>query len=197
MTIFNSLFLACCSWRCSQSPCSPCAYLPPRRCRGASKASAAAADRRRRRPNPWLTRIIKLTGPLAKLSVPDEGWENSLMRTRFMNAGFRKASAPVIFFAAKTALAVGLPLMVFFTASACRARNSVPTAAVLAVVRGSVRLLPAQHDPEEHHRAPAARVVRELSGRARPDDRVRRGGAAHGRCAGPGRRRDRHEEPRC
>jgi tight adherence protein C len=74
-----------------------------------------------------VTRIIKLTGPLAKLSVPDEGWENSVMRTRFMNAGFRKASAPVIFFAAKTALAVGLPLTVFFTFSMSSAKFSSNT----------------------------------------------------------------------
>jgi tight adherence protein C len=65
-------------------------------------------------PNPWVTRIIKLTGPLAKLSVPDEGWEKSVMRTRFMNAGFRQPTAPVIFFTAKTALAIGLPLLLFF-----------------------------------------------------------------------------------
>jgi tight adherence protein C len=68
-------------------------------------------------PNPWVTRIIKLTGPLAKLSVPDEGWENSVMRTRFMNAGFRQSAAPIIYFTAKTALAVGLPLVIFFTLS--------------------------------------------------------------------------------
>jgi tight adherence protein C len=66
---------------------------------------------------PWATRIIKLTGPLAKLSVPDEGWENSAMRTRFMNAGLRQSAAPIIYFTAKTALAVGLPLVIFFTVS--------------------------------------------------------------------------------
>lgn len=65
-------------------------------------------------PSPWAAHIIKLTGPLAKLSVPNEGWETSMLRTRFMHAGFRNPSAPAIFFAAKTALAVGLPLVVFF-----------------------------------------------------------------------------------
>ena len=63
--------------------------------------------------NEWLARIVKLTGPLAKLSVPEEGWENSALRTRFMNAGFRSPSAPAIFFAAKTLLAAGLPLVLF------------------------------------------------------------------------------------
>lgn len=65
--------------------------------------------------NEWLARIVKLTGPLAKLSVPEEGWENSALRTRFMNAGLRTPSAPAIFFAAKTLLATTLPLALFFT----------------------------------------------------------------------------------
>lgn len=65
-------------------------------------------------PSPWIESIIKLTGPLAKLSLPTEGWENSMLRTRFMNAGLRHTSAPIIYFTAKTALAIGLPLLVFF-----------------------------------------------------------------------------------
>lgn len=63
---------------------------------------------------PWMARIIKLSGPLANLSLPKEGWENSALRTRFMNAGFRNASAPVVYFTAKTILAIGLPLFAFF-----------------------------------------------------------------------------------
>jgi tight adherence protein C len=61
----------------------------------------------------WMARIVKLTGPLAKLSVPDEGWETSPLRMRFMNAGLRNPSAPAVFFAAKTLLAAGLPLALF------------------------------------------------------------------------------------
>ena len=65
-------------------------------------------------PSTWTARIVKLTGPLANLSLPTDGWENSVLRTRFMNAGFRNSSAPAIYFAAKTILAIGLPLIVFF-----------------------------------------------------------------------------------
>lgn len=85
-----------------------------------ARAGAAAVDA----PNPWVARIVKLTGPLAKLSVPEQGWENSVMRTRFMNAGFRRSSAPVIYFGAKTALAVGLPLAIFFSVSMSGAKLS-------------------------------------------------------------------------
>ncbi|MDR3390412.1 MAG: type II secretion system F family protein [Sulfuriferula sp.] len=61
----------------------------------------------------WVRRIVKLTGPLAKLSLPKEGWENSQLRIRFMNAGYRSATAPVLFFSVKTALTFALPGLFF------------------------------------------------------------------------------------
>lgn len=61
-------------------------------------------------PEPaWVQRIVKLGGPLAKLSLPAEGWEKSTLRIRFMNAGYQTASAPILFFAAKTILTLLLP----------------------------------------------------------------------------------------
>lgn len=59
----------------------------------------------------WVSRIVKLTGPLAKLALPAEGWENSKFRIRFMNAGYRTGTAPVMFFATKTILACLLPAL--------------------------------------------------------------------------------------
>lgn len=57
----------------------------------------------------WIQRVVKLSGPIAKLSLPAEGWEKSKLRIRFMNAGYRTSSAPVLFFAAKTILTIALP----------------------------------------------------------------------------------------
>lgn len=57
----------------------------------------------------WISRFVKLTGPLAKLSLPKEGWEHSQLRIRFMNAGLRNPSAPVLFFASKTLLTFAMP----------------------------------------------------------------------------------------
>ena len=62
----------------------------------------------------WAAHIVKLSGPLAKLSLPDEEWGSSQTRTRFMHAGLRHRSAPTVFFTAKTVLAISLPLIVFF-----------------------------------------------------------------------------------
>lgn len=68
----------------------------------------------KRGPSPWLAKIVAISEPVAKLSLPDEDWENSSLRVRFMNAGLRHPSAPIVFFAAKTMLAVVLPLTVYF-----------------------------------------------------------------------------------
>jgi len=61
----------------------------------------------------WRERLARLAEPLAKLSVPAEGWEGSPIRLRFINAGWRAASTPGLFHAGKTALTIGLPLTVF------------------------------------------------------------------------------------
>lgn len=60
----------------------------------------------------WIERVAKVTQPLTKLSIPEEGWEKSALRTRFMNAGWRNPHAPPLFFAAKTILALLGPAIV-------------------------------------------------------------------------------------
>jgi tight adherence protein C len=57
----------------------------------------------------WHAKVVKVATPMAKLSAPKEGWENSSLRVRFMQAGLREASWPAVFYAAKTLLALGLP----------------------------------------------------------------------------------------
>jgi tight adherence protein C len=61
----------------------------------------------------WVETVVNLAAPLAKLSVPTEGWEGSPVRMRFINAGWRNTSAPGLFYAGKTVLALLLPLVVF------------------------------------------------------------------------------------
>lgn len=63
----------------------------------------------------WAASLASAVKPLAKLSLPAEGWEGSAIRLRFINAGWRGSSAPVIFFGIKTTLAVILPLLVLLT----------------------------------------------------------------------------------
>jgi len=96
-----------------------------------------------RPPSQWVQRIVKLTGPLARLSVPEEGWESSSVRTHFMNAGFRNPSAPVIYFAAKTALALLFPALLYLYVSTTGSKLQGNTLlAVLLVVAAIGYYLP-------------------------------------------------------
>ena len=59
----------------------------------------------------WVERVAKVAQPFTRLSLPEEGWEKSVLRTRFMNAGWRTSAAPTLYFAAKTLLALALPAL--------------------------------------------------------------------------------------
>ncbi|QJD89661.1 type II secretion system F family protein [Duganella dendranthematis] len=61
----------------------------------------------------WVDTLVNMAAPLAKLSVPTEGWESSPVRKRFINAGWRTPSTPGMFYAGKTMLALVLPLLAF------------------------------------------------------------------------------------
>jgi tight adherence protein C len=97
--------------------------------------AGGAALRPERPPSQWVQRVVKITGPLAKLSVPEEGWEASSVRTHFMNAGFRNPSAPMLYFAAKTALALLFPalLYLYVSTTGSNLHGNVLLAALLVV----------------------------------------------------------------
>jgi len=61
----------------------------------------------------WSEKIVKLASPLAKLSLPTDGWEQSPLRLRFMHAGYRGTGPIAIYFAAKTGLAILFPGLVY------------------------------------------------------------------------------------
>ena len=67
----------------------------------------------RRMNQRWMEHLISLTRPLAKLSLPEEGWEESPARIRFINAGWRKSTAPALFYGAKTGLTLLLPILMY------------------------------------------------------------------------------------
>jgi tight adherence protein C len=81
------------------------------------KARLLVLDERERARTPraggWRERLSRMAEPLAKLSVPAEGWESSPVRLRFINAGWRDPATPGLFHAGKTALTLGLPLLAY------------------------------------------------------------------------------------
>lgn len=62
----------------------------------------------------WTETIVKIAGPLAHLSAPEDDWEHSPLRVRFLNAGIRHPDARLYYFAAKTVLPLLLAAIAFF-----------------------------------------------------------------------------------
>ncbi len=60
----------------------------------------------------WLRRLRLIAKPLAAFSAPKGGQEDSDLRTRFTHAGWRQPDAIALYFAIKTILLLGLPLLV-------------------------------------------------------------------------------------
>ncbi len=56
----------------------------------------------------WVKTVVRVIGPFAKLSAPDVKWESSPLRMKFIHAGIRNGSAPMIYFGAKTLLPIVL-----------------------------------------------------------------------------------------
>ena len=63
--------------------------------------------------NKLLGWVADVTRPISKLSMPEEGFEKSSIRLRFVHAGIRNATAAAAFFGIKTLLTLGLPLLGF------------------------------------------------------------------------------------
>ncbi len=73
----------------------------------------------------WTETVLKLAGPLARLSVPQGDWDNSPLRIRFLNAGIRHEDARLVYFAAKTVLPLVFAFMVFLAAQAANTADSL------------------------------------------------------------------------
>lgn len=52
----------------------------------------------------WAATVVRITGPFAKVALPEGEWESSPVRLRLLNAGIRHRDARIVFFGAKTLL---------------------------------------------------------------------------------------------
>lgn len=61
--------------------------------------------------SPLLTVFGKWIRLFGRVLMPEEGWENSTLRTQFMNAGFRGESVLLVYFGVKSLLTLLFPLL--------------------------------------------------------------------------------------
>ena len=87
--------------------------LRPNEARQRLRQLVAAEQVQPDRDTGWLKFVADLTRPISELASPEEGFEQSNIKLRFVHAGIRNPSAPTAFFGIKTALTLGLPLIGF------------------------------------------------------------------------------------
>jgi len=86
----------------------------------------------------WSKAAKRVAAPVAKLATPDDEEEISRLRARFLHAGFRDASAPLWFFAAKTALVVLLPIAWVVTETSLGLRLQQTTSVAMLLLFAAV-----------------------------------------------------------
>jgi tight adherence protein C len=86
----------------------------------------------------WQAKVIKAVGPMAKLSTPKVGWDESSLRVRFMQAGLREASWPALFFATKTVLALLLPGLFVLYQGVSSIQMSVNTTVLVLLLMAAI-----------------------------------------------------------
>jgi len=85
------------------------------------------------RATEWTETVLKLAGPLARLSVPQGDWDNSPLRIRFLNAGIRHEDARLVYFAAKTVLPLVFAFLAFLAAQAANTADSLTLVLYMAL----------------------------------------------------------------
>lgn len=98
-------------------------------CNGNTPADGAAA---------WVAKFVEISKPISKLSLPKEGWEESPLRVRLMNAGWRTPNAASIYFAAKTILAIILPTVLLPVLIGTRLAGNRYTLAMILVLVAAI-----------------------------------------------------------
>ncbi|MGF6959038.1 type II secretion system F family protein [Paraburkholderia youngii] len=101
---------------------------------GAANAVPAPEQLDAAAQTPWYEKLVEISQPISKLSVPKDGWEQSALRVQLMNAGWRSANAVPIYLAAKTALALTLPLLAMLALYGSSFANSLLERAIVLVV---------------------------------------------------------------
>jgi tight adherence protein C len=96
----------------------------------AGRVATGGVDREAESP------LQRIAAPVARIALPDTEEEITRFRAKFFHAGIRSRAAPMYFFAIKTALALGMPLLMWlviqFSSSGMTAQNVLMILIVMA-----------------------------------------------------------------
>ena len=80
----------------------------------------------------FISTLVKVIDPVSRLALPSEGWEKSPLQLKFVNAGWRTADAPKLYFGIKSFLTISFPATAyFFLDKSIQAENAYGTLFIL------------------------------------------------------------------
>lgn len=62
----------------------------------------------------FISTLVRVIDPISRLALPSEGWDKSPLQLRFVNAGWRTADAPKLYFGIKSILTISFPTIAYF-----------------------------------------------------------------------------------
>lgn len=62
----------------------------------------------------FVSALVRVVDPIGKLALPSEGWDKSPLQLKFVNAGWRSADAPKLYFGIKSFLTISFPAIAYF-----------------------------------------------------------------------------------
>ena len=80
----------------------------------------------------FISTLVRVIDPISRLALPSEGWDKSPLQLKFVNAGWRTADAPKLYFAIKSILTISFPTIAyFFLDKSIQAENASGTLFIL------------------------------------------------------------------
>ena len=61
-----------------------------------------------------ISKLVRVIDPISRLALPSEGWDKSPLQLKFVNAGWRNADAPKLYFGIKSFLTISFPVVAYF-----------------------------------------------------------------------------------
>lgn len=91
----------------------------------------------------FVSTLVKVVDPISRLALPSEGWDTSPLQLKFVNAGWRTADAPKLYFGIKSLLTFSLPTVAYlFLDKSIQTENAIGLLFILILFAGVGYYLP-------------------------------------------------------
>jgi len=85
-----------------------------------------------------ISSLVRVMDPISKLSLPSEGWDQSPLKIKFVNAGWRSPDAPKIYFIIKTLLTLLFAFIIYLVQDKSTQTNNASEALFIIILSAAI-----------------------------------------------------------